>query len=150
MVIAVIGESCTGKTSIANELATMMPIEIFAGKDYLRMAKNPNAAAELFQKYLAQKQNESDVIVFLITEKDDLKFLPDNAILVHCTAPIAVIKERFAQRMHGNMPPQVTMMLERKHGMFDDVPTAFTYDTTQTDIHIICEEIRKTIYDNNN
>ena len=54
MVIAILGESCTGKSTLAGKLTASIPCEIFTGKDYLRLAKNENIAKALFQKKLIQ------------------------------------------------------------------------------------------------
>ena len=49
MVIGIFGESCTGKSTLAEKLATGFPCEIYTGKDYLRLAKNENIAKAMFQ-----------------------------------------------------------------------------------------------------
>lgn len=141
MIIALIGENCTGKTSVADALAKRKPVKIFAGKDYLRMAKNQGEAEEVFRNYLSENENQKNLIVFIIAEPELLKFLPEHALKVRCQAPLDTIKERFAKRMHGNMPPQVAAMLEEKHGRFDGLEVDFSYDTTQTDVNLICDDI---------
>ena len=42
--IAIIGESCTGKTTLAQMLKEKLNAQFFAGKDYLRLAKNETIA----------------------------------------------------------------------------------------------------------
>ena len=39
MVIGIFGESCTGKTKLAEMIAAVIPCSTFTGKDYLRLAK---------------------------------------------------------------------------------------------------------------
>lgn len=39
MVIALFGDSCTGKSTIAERLAETSSLPIYSGKDYLRLAK---------------------------------------------------------------------------------------------------------------
>ena len=39
MVIGVIGENCSGKSTLADMMGASLPAEIVTGKDYLRMAK---------------------------------------------------------------------------------------------------------------
>lgn len=39
MVIAIFGESCTGKSTLARALKERLGGEVYTGKDYLRMAK---------------------------------------------------------------------------------------------------------------
>lgn len=143
MVVALIGESCTGKTTIAEELKGRTEAEIFAGKDYLRMGKSPSAAEKSFKEYLEQNQGQEKMIVYLISEIDELKFLPSHAVKIRCQAPLEIIKERFAERMRGNLPPQVADMLERKYGMFQETVVDLSYDTTQRDVGQICEKILK-------
>ena len=52
MLIAMIGESCVGKTTLANALKEAYGAQIFSGKDYLRLAKNEGEAKKLFQEKL--------------------------------------------------------------------------------------------------
>ena len=44
MLIGLIGESCTGKTTLANKIKDSLGAEIYSGKDYLRLSKNENDA----------------------------------------------------------------------------------------------------------
>lgn len=141
MVIALIGERCTGKTAIADALGKRKNIKLFAGKDYLRMAKNPEEAEELFKAYLRENAGQEHLIVFIIANPEQLRLLPEHVLKVHCQAPLDTIKERFAKRMHGNMPPEYVAMLEEKHGMFDELDVDLAYDTTKTDAGSICDEI---------
>ena len=55
MVIGIIGESCTGKSTLADQLKEKLGAEVITGKDYLRFAKNESIARKLFQKKLAGK-----------------------------------------------------------------------------------------------
>ena len=50
MVIGIIGESCTGKSTLAEEISKCIPCEVITGKDYLRLAKNETMAKALFRK----------------------------------------------------------------------------------------------------
>jgi uridine kinase len=52
MVIGIFGESCTGKSTLAERIAASLSCEIYTGKDYLRLAKNENIAKVMFQKKL--------------------------------------------------------------------------------------------------
>lgn len=127
MVIGIIGESCTGKSTLADKLKSLLGAEVYTGKDYLRLAKNEAIAKKLFQKKLDDAVSGAH-IVYVISEKENLPLLPDGAFRVLVTADLDVIKERFAQRMRGNLPAPVATMLERKHGCFD---------TEKCDIHVI-------------
>lgn len=120
MLIGIIGESCTGKSTLAEKLKVQLNAEVFTGKDYLRLAKNEAIAQKLFIKKLdAAKTGEN--IVYVISEKEHLALLPEGAVRILMTADLDLILERFAQRMHGTLPPPVKTMLEKKHGIFDAV-----------------------------
>ena len=52
MVIGIIGENCSGKSTLAGRVRDAVGAEIVTGKDYLRMAKSEAEARKLFQKKL--------------------------------------------------------------------------------------------------
>ena len=118
MVVGIIGESCTGKSTLAKKLQQILKAELYTGKDYLRLAKSEAAATELFRQRLDAASHDSNII-YVISEKEHLSLLPANAIRVLITADLDTIKERFANRMHGKLPAPVSAMLEQKHGCFD-------------------------------
>ncbi len=62
MVIGIIGESCTGKTTLADKLKCLLHAEVYTGKDYLRLAKNEAAAKKLFQKKLDEAVSGQHII----------------------------------------------------------------------------------------
>ena len=74
MVIALFGDSCTGKSTIAAALAPSLSAEVFSGKDYLKLAKSESMAAALFQK----KLRGEETILYVISEKDQLALLPEG------------------------------------------------------------------------
>ena len=120
MLIAIIGENCVGKTTLANKINEKLGATIYAGKDYLRMEKNPSAAAETFKATL-KASLEGNNIIYLITEKEHMQLLPEGAFRIVLGAELETIKERFRVRMRGNLPAPVEKMLESKHGMFDNL-----------------------------
>lgn len=128
MVIGIFGESCTGKSTLAEKIAASFPCEIYTGKDWLRLAKNETIARELFRKKLKDACTGENII-YVIAEKEHLPLLPEGALRILVTADLDMIKSRFAQRMRGNLPTPVATMLEKKHGCFDAEPH---------DIHVIC------------
>lgn len=140
MVIGIIGESCTGKSTLAKALASRINAEVISGKDYIRMSKNESEAASLFRQKLA-KAVHGNSIIYVITEKDQLAFLPDQSVRIVITADLETIQERFAQRMHGNLPAPVKMMLERKHGCFDHEPCDLHLKSETLDIDQECNQI---------
>ena len=118
MVICLMGESCTGKSTAADFIDKETGAKIFTGKDYLKLAKNENEAKKAFKALLESKVNETDGVVFVVSEKEDLILVPENALRILFTADIVAIKERFRSRMHGNLNQTVEKMLERKAGLF--------------------------------
>ena len=128
MLIGIIGESCTGKSTLAEKLKALLHAEVYTGRDYMRLANNEDAARKLFQEKLSEAVSGAHVI-YVISEKEHLSLLPDQAVRILVTADLDTIKERFAQRMNGNLPPPVAAMLERKHGCFD---------AEKYDIHVSC------------
>lgn len=127
MVIGIIGESCTGKSTLADKLSPLLNAEIYSGKDYLRMAKSEAMAKKLFQKKL-EDSFSGEHIIYVISEKEHLSLLPEQAFRVLMTAELDTIKKRFAQRMRGELPQAVATMLEKKHGIFD---------TERNDLHVV-------------
>lgn len=126
MVIAIIGENCTGKSTLAEKLKEDFGATVYTGKDYLRMAKNPAEAEAVFKKLLIQAV-EGENIIYIISEREHLNLLPERCFKILVTADLEVIKERFAARMRGVLPPPVAAMLEKNHGKFDDIQKDFHY-----------------------
>jgi len=141
MVIGIIGENCSGKSTLANEIKRAFPAEIITGKDYLRMAKSESEAVALFKEKL-QKSVTGDNIIYVISEPEHVKLLPDGAVRILVYADIDTIKERFKARMHGNLPAPVAQMLERKHGLFDGGTYDYRIDGANGDAASLCAELR--------
>lgn len=141
MVIGIFGESCTGKSTLAEKIAASLPCEVFTGKDYLRLAKNENIAKVMFQKKLNAAVNGENII-YVISEKEHLPLLPEGALRVLVTADLELIKSRFAQRMRGNLPTPVVTMLEKKHGCFDAEPHDIHVVSGKTDLTSVVERIK--------
>ena len=141
MVIGIFGESCTGKSTLAEKISASFPCEVFTGKDYLRLAKNENIAKVMFQKKLTAAV-AGENIIYVISEKEHLPLLPEGALRILVTADLEIIKSRFAQRMRGNLPAPVAAMLEKKHGCFDAESCDFRVISGETDLETVVEEIR--------
>ena len=120
MLIAIIGENCVGKSTLANKINEKFNGKIFSGKDYLRLEKSPTLAETSFKKLLNGAVDGENVI-YIITEKEHLAFLPENAFKIVVTADIDTIKARFKERMRGILPPPVEKMLENSHGVYDNL-----------------------------
>ena len=140
MVIGIFGESCTGKSTLAQKIAARIPCEVFTGKDWLRLAKNESIAKAMFQKKLAAAVN-GEHILYVIAEKEHLPLLPEGAVRILVTADLETIKNRFAQRMRGNLPAPVATMLEKKHGCFDNEPHDIHVISGETDLEEVCGKI---------
>ena len=142
MVIGIFGESCTGKSTLAEKIAADIPCEVFTGMDYLRLAKNENIAKVMFQKKLNAAVNGEDII-YVISEKEHLPLLPEGSLRILVTADLELIRSRFAQRMRGNLPVPVATMLEKKHGCFDSQPHDIHVISEETDLDAIVAQIHR-------
>ena len=143
MLIGIFGESCVGKSTLADKLKVYLNAEVYTGKDFLRLDKNEAAAKAAFQRKLqdAVTADNSMNIIYVITEKEYMELLPENAIRILVTADIETIKERFAKRMGGKLPPPVAGMLERKHGCFDNEEHYMHIVSEQVDLDNVCNDI---------
>ena len=142
MVIGIIGENCSGKSTLAEKIGKAIGAEIITGKDYLRMAKSETMAAALFRKKLTEAVNGDDVI-YVISEQELTDLLPEEAVRILVSADIETIKERFRERMHGNLPDPVAKMLERKHGSFDGGTYDYRFDGVNGNAEALCESIKE-------
>ncbi len=141
MVIGIFGESCTGKSTLAERIAAGLSCEVFTGKDYLRLAKNENIAKAMFGKKLTAAVTGENII-YVISEKEHLPLLPEGALRILVTADLELIKSRFARRMRGNLPAPVAAMLEKKHGCFDAEPYDIHVVSGETDLDAVVEQIK--------
>jgi len=137
MVIALIGESCTGKSTIAQRLKAALGAPVYSGKDYLRLAKSEQEARAKFKELL----NGPETVVYVISEREHLDLLPEHCLRVLVTADIALIKERFSRRTGGVLPPPVAKMLESRHGMFDALPHDLKIVSGEEDADAACAKI---------
>lgn len=122
MVIAIFGESCTGKSTLAENLKRRLEAELYTGKDFLRLAKSEDQAKAAFQALLVRAAEGPEIVIYVISEPEHLALLPQNCLRVLVTAPLEEICHRFAQRTGGRLPDPVRTMLERRHGCFDSEP----------------------------
>jgi len=143
MVIGIFGISCTGKSSLASEIANRINATIYTGKDYLRLAKNEADAKKSFIELLT-KSNDSDInIIYVISEIEYLSLLPDNALRIFTTADIDVVKERFSKRTNGVLPYPVAAMLESKYDMFANERYDVKIDTSTESAVENCNKVMK-------
>ena len=142
MVLGIIGENCSGKSTLAEKIKTEFGAEIITGKDYLRMAKSESEAVSLLREKLRRAVSGNDII-YVITDPEHVKLLPDGAIRILVTADLETIKKRFRARMHGNLPAPIGLMLERKHGMFDSGEYDYRFDGVAGDAEAFCEVLKR-------
>lgn len=141
MVIGIIGGSCTGKSTLADKLGAELGAQVYTGKDYLRLAKSESMARNLFKKKL-QEKGKTQHMIYVISEKEHLSLLPEDALRILVTADLEEIKRRFAARMKGTLPPPVAAMLEKKHGCFDAQPHDLHVVSGCSDLDVVCAKIR--------
>lgn len=142
MLIGIIGENCSGKSTLAEAIKDALGAEVMTGKDYLRMAKSESEAVSLFQEKLRNAVSGSNLI-YVISEPEHAALLPEGAVRILVSADLDTIKKRFQKRMRGNLPAPVAQMLERKHGMFDDGVYDYWYDGVSGDAKALCEALKK-------
>ncbi len=140
MVIAIFGESCTGKSTLADALREKLNAQVFTGKDYLRLHGSEQMAQRLFAKKLTEAV-DGEHLIYVLTETELLKLIPPGAFRILVTEELDVIKERFAARMRGVLPPPVAAMLERRHGCFDNEPCDLHVHAGKPSAADVCELI---------
>ena len=147
MIYIFMGPSCSGKSSAAKELKKFINLQLYTGKDYLRMSKNEDNAWKIFYKKLQDASNDINInsqsIVYIISDKEYLQKLNliNNAITVKFKASSDVIKSRFAQRMKGNIPKPVEKMIENQIIDWHDVNAELCIDTSSEYSSKIAEKI---------
>jgi shikimate kinase len=145
MVIGILGENCSGKSTLAKELQKAVGAEIITGKDYLRMAKSESEAASLFKRKLVDAVSGNNII-YVISEPEHIKLLPDEAVRILVSADLDTIKARFKARMRGNLPLPVAQMLEKKHGIFDSGAYDYRFDGAHGDAVSFCETLKLDLF----
>ena len=140
MLIAIIGENCVGKSTLADNINKTINSRIYSGKDYLRLKKNPSEALECF-KTMLKEAVDGENIIYLITEQDHLALLPDGAVKIVLSADLETIKERFKARMRGNLPLPLEKMLEANHGIYDNIPCDMHLENGY-DVDAVVDEIK--------
>ena len=142
MVIGIIGENCSGKSTLAEYMKDVFGAEIVTGKDYLRMAKSEAQARGMFQEKLKAAVT-GDNVIYVISEPDHLALLPEGTLRILVSADLDTIKERFKARIHGVLPAPVEKMLESKHEMFDNGTYDYRFDGVSGNAAALCEQLLK-------
>lgn len=146
MLYIFMGPSCAGKSTTADKMKELYNAEVFAGKDYLRIAKNESEAWKIFYEKLEDAALSKESVVYVITEKEHLnKVSTINSLhKVRFTASLEVIKSRFAKRMNGNLPQALEKKLEKQFEEWKNEVSNMVVDTTENiNIEGIVESIVK-------
>ena len=83
MVFGIIGENCSGKSTLAEKIKETLGGEIITGKDYLRMAKSESEAISLFREKLGRAVS-GDNIIYVIADPEYVQLLPISALIHLC------------------------------------------------------------------
>ena len=148
MLLLFFGPSCSGKSSTADLIAQQIGADIWTGKDYLRLAKNEPESWDAFFELLRKAANDNHCneksIIYILTDSPDsianLSSL-SHVIRIRFTANLETLKQRFAPRMGGRIPPPVVTMLENVKNRTDCSPCDLCIDTTNRTPHEIAQEI---------
>ena len=140
MLIAIFGESCTGKSTLAERIRDTLGGRTVTGRDYLRLAKQEDEAVRRFRAQLEEAVS-GDNLIYVLSEPALLDLLPEGAVRVLVRASLDTIQDRFRARMRGNLPAPVAEMLARKHGMFDAAPCDYRFDSETDDPEELCRAL---------
>lgn len=149
MLFIFMGQSCTGKSTAADKLKEQMNVEIYSGKDYLRMAKNESEAWKLFydklEKAAKYKGKSEETIIYVVTEIELLNKVNtiEDAYMIKFTAPLEIIKTRFAKRMNGRLPQPVEKMIEKQYLEWENITGDLDIDTSENDMEELSKFIEK-------
>lgn len=84
MLIAIIGENCVGKSTLAESICCEIGGKIYNGKDFLRLERNPDNAKSSFKAILSSAV-DGDNVIYVITERERLDLLPEGAVNIVCS-----------------------------------------------------------------
>ena len=142
MLIAIIGGRCTGKTALAEAICQKVHAQVFSGRDYTRLAPTETEAETRFRALLAAAVTGEEIVIYIIPQRELLELLPPGALRVRCRAELWTVKSRFAARMQdGRLPASVAAMLEKQHGIFDDLPCDLVVDTARRAPALLAAEV---------
>ena len=134
MVILLMGGNCTGKSSAAQALQARYGLQIYAGKDYLRLAKTESNAWAAFLALLRAAQDAplgAASVAYVVAEPElSARLMEIRTKRILFTAELSLVQQRFAQRMGGTLPAPVAAMLTAKAARWATVPCDVRIDTT--------------------
>lgn len=143
MVIALFGDSCVGKSTLAEELSRQLSGEVYSGKDYLRLAKSEAAAEAMFRQKLEEAVAGEELILYVIAQPEQLALLPEGCLRVLVVASLPTVLQRFSKRTGGKLPQGVEAMLRRNYGRFEGQPWDLRLDMETLTTAEGCGQIRK-------
>ncbi len=144
MLVAIIGENCVGKSTLANRVQGAIGAEIVSGRGYLRLARSEAEAEARFRGKLKEAV-EGPNVIYVISEPEQLDLLPEGAVRILVSATLDGIKARFRERMRGALPAPVERMLEKKHGAFDAGEYDYRFDGETGDTEALCAQLRQRV-----
>lgn len=125
MLFVFMGPSCSGKSTAGEIVGKRTGAKIYSGKDYLRLSKAEGDAWRIFHEKMeeASKPDGEESLIFVRTEKElfDRISVKENIFTVRFTATPEDIKRRFAERMRGNLPKPLEMMLEKQMHLWEGI-----------------------------
>ena len=125
MLFVFMGPSCSGKSTAGEIVGKRTGAKIYSGKDYLRLAKAEGEAWRVFQEKMVEAagHGKEESLIFVCTEKElfDRISVKENIFTVRFTATPEDIKRRFAERMRGNLPKPLEMMLEKQMHLWEGI-----------------------------
>ena len=141
------GPSCTGKSAVADLMKAKYGVQTFAGKDFMRMAKNPDEAWKCFCEKMSEAAEHEALteasLVYMVTEIDQLekvKALKMAHIITFMAEP-EVVKTRFASRMGGNMPAPVSAMIDKQLEAWQKIEDYPVVNTTTSNVETALEQV---------
>lgn len=146
MVIGIIGESCTGKSTLADQLKRALQAQVFTGKDYLRSPKaRPSRKTSSERNWRRPRPDEH--ILYVVSEAEHLPAASGKRNPHPCDRGPGNHQGALRRRMRGNMPAPVAAMLEGKHGCFDGVAHDLHLVSGQFDPDEVCALVERMIAD---
>ena len=113
MIIGIIGENCSGKSTLAEKVKAELGAEIISGKDWLRMAKSEDEARSRFREKLKNALTGENVIYAVLPGdySGSLLFLFENgkAARVELAAYKTTSNRRKLTGAYGDKSPLVSM-----------------------------------------
>jgi hypothetical protein len=147
MLLVFFGPSCSGKSTVAQIIAERTGATVWAGGDYLRLAKTEPEARKIFLDLLRSAAGKPDLaagsIIFIVTDpgRIDPGIDRNQALTVKFTAHTDALQSRFRKRNGGQLPDGVTDMLDRQLQQARAATADLKFDTSQMHPEIIADAI---------